>query len=71
MGERKINLELNNEVLNWILIKGYDPIYGARPIKRVIEKELGTKIAKFILEGNAKEGNTIKVKIKDSDLVLS
>ncbi len=71
LGERKINLELNNEVLNWILIKGYDPIYGARPIKRVIEKELGTKIAKFILKGNSKEGDTIKIQLEDSDLVLS
>ena len=69
--ERKIHLELNDEVLNWILIKGYDPIYGARPIKRDIEKEIGTKIAKFILKGNSKEGDTIKVQFKDSDLVLS
>ena len=66
-----IELEINNDVLSLITEIGYDPTYGARPLKRVIQKEVESEIAKYILKGKYKEGTTIKIDRKDSRLVFS
>merc|ERR1712224_598549 len=52
-----IELEINNDVLSLITERGYNPSYGARPLKRVIQKELESEIAKYILKGKYKEGS--------------
>jgi len=49
---------------------GYNPSYGARPLKRVIQKELESEIAKYILKGKYKEGSTIKIENKKSKLIF-
>jgi len=49
---------------------GYNPSYGARPLKRVIQKELESEIAKYILKGKYKEGSTIKIESKESKLIF-
>ncbi len=59
--ERKVGLTLTDEALNYIVEVGYDPLYGARPLKRAIQRELETPIAKGILRGDFKEGETISV----------
>jgi ATP-dependent Clp protease ATP-binding subunit ClpB len=59
--ERKVGLKLTDEVLGHIVEVGYDPLYGARPLKRAIQRELETPIAKGILRGDFKEGETISV----------
>jgi ATP-dependent Clp protease ATP-binding subunit ClpB len=59
--ERKVGLKLTDEALNHIVEVGYDPLYGARPLKRAIQRELETPIAKGILRGDFKEGETISV----------
>ncbi len=66
-----IGLEINNDVLSLITEIGYNPIYGARPLKRVIQKELESEIAKYILKGKYKEGSTIKIVKKDSKLIFN
>merc|ERR1712224_270212 len=53
--DKGIHLEINNGVLSLINELGYDPSYGARPLKRVIQKELESEIAKYILKGKYKE----------------
>jgi ATP-dependent Clp protease ATP-binding subunit ClpB len=64
--ERKVGLNLTDEALDYIVEVGYDPLYGARPLKRAIQKELETPIAKGILRGDFKEGEIISVKmVKD------
>jgi ATP-dependent Clp protease ATP-binding subunit ClpB len=64
--DRKVGLKLTDEALNYIVDVGYDPLYGARPLKRAIQRELETPIAKGILRGDFKEGETINVSlIKD------
>ena len=50
---------------------GYDPVYGARPLKRVIQKRLVDPLALAILEGEFREGDTVRVDAGDGDLVLS
>ena len=66
-----IHLEINNDVLSLINELGYNPSYGARPLKRVIQKELENEIAKYILKGKYKEGSTIKIDKKESKLIFT
>jgi ATP-dependent Clp protease ATP-binding subunit ClpB len=61
--ERKVGLNLSEEALDYIVEVGYDPLYGARPLKRAIQRELETPIAKGILRGDFKEGETINVAV--------
>ena len=68
--ERKLSLKISNEALDWIVQVGYDPVYGARPLKRAIQRELETPIAKAILRGEFHEGDTIYVHVEHERLVL-
>jgi ATP-dependent Clp protease ATP-binding subunit ClpB len=61
LGERGISLEVDDAAKDWLGRAGYDPVYGARPIKRVIRRELEDKIARILLQGGALEGGTVKV----------
>ncbi|MCT0199489.1 ATP-dependent chaperone ClpB [Synechococcus sp. CS-1325] len=62
--ERKLDLTLSTAALDWIATVGYDPVYGARPLKRAIQRELETPIAKAILTGTFPEGSTIAVDVE-------
>ncbi|UUP17103.1 ATP-dependent chaperone ClpB [Nitratireductor thuwali] len=61
LSDRKIQLELDDEAVAWLANKGYDPAYGARPLKRVIQKELQDPLAEKILLGDILDGSTVKV----------
>jgi ATP-dependent Clp protease ATP-binding subunit ClpB len=61
LAERRMGLELTDAALGWLAEAGYDPVYGARPLKRVIQKELQDPLALAILEGRIREGETIRV----------
>ncbi len=58
---RKIVLELDDAALAWLADKGYDPVYGARPLKRVIQKALQDPLAEMLLAGDLKDGETLAV----------
>ncbi|OKH27149.1 ATP-dependent chaperone ClpB [Chroogloeocystis siderophila] len=68
--ERKLALKLSDEALDWLAQVGYDPVYGARPLKRAIQRELETPIAKAILRGEFHEGDTIYVGMENERLVF-
>jgi ATP-dependent Clp protease ATP-binding subunit ClpB len=68
--EQKISLQLSEEALDFLADIGYDPVYGARPLKRSIQRYLETTIAKAILKGNFKGGDTISVEVEDERLSL-
>ncbi len=68
--ERKLALKLSNEALDWLAQVGYDPVYGARPLKRAIQRELETPIAKAILRGEFHEGDTIYISVENERLVF-
>jgi ATP-dependent Clp protease ATP-binding subunit ClpB len=68
---RRIDLVVTSEALDLLSERGYDPVYGARPLKRVIQKDLADPIASAILEGNFGEGDTIKVTTDGEGIVLS
>ncbi len=66
--ERKLALRVNGEALDWLAAVGYDPVYGARPLKRAIQRELETPIAKAILAGTFPAGSTIAVDVESERL---
>ncbi|UPA24055.1 ATP-dependent chaperone ClpB [Shinella oryzae] len=59
--DRKIVLELDEEAVHWLAEKGYDPVYGARPLKRAIQKHLQDPLAEKILAGDIPDGSIVKV----------
>ena len=61
LADRKITLDLDKEAINWLAEKGYDPAYGARPLKRVIQKELQDPLAEKILLGDILDGSAVKI----------
>jgi ATP-dependent Clp protease ATP-binding subunit ClpB len=61
LDDRKIRIEITDEARNWLAQKGYDPAYGARPLKRVIQKEVQDPLAEHILLGDILDGSTVKI----------
>jgi len=69
--DRKIEIELDDAARSWIGDKGYDPTYGARPLKRVIQKNLQDPLADLILAGDVVDGTKVKVSADGGRLVLN
>jgi ATP-dependent Clp protease ATP-binding subunit ClpB len=59
--DRKITLDLDQDAVEWLAAKGYDPAYGARPLKRAMQKELQDPLAEKILMGDILDGSAVKV----------
>jgi ATP-dependent Clp protease ATP-binding subunit ClpB len=70
LGDRKITLRLSETALDFLAEVGYDPVYGARPLKRAIQRELETQIAKAILRGEFVNGDTIFVDVGDTERLV-
>ena len=67
LDERKITLALDNRAVDFLIDVGYEPTYGARPLKRTIQKELETPLARELLKGTLKDG-TVRVFVENSEL---
>ncbi|MEM8989996.1 MAG: ATP-dependent chaperone ClpB [Pseudomonadota bacterium] len=67
---RKIVLEMDDAARNWLADKGYDPVYGARPLKRVIQKALQDPLAELLLSGALKDGEALPVSADQDGLIL-
>jgi ATP-dependent Clp protease ATP-binding subunit ClpB len=61
LADRRMTLGLDDGALHWLAERGYDPVYGARPLKRVIQKELVDPIARKLLAGELEDGQIIDV----------
>jgi ATP-dependent Clp protease ATP-binding subunit ClpC len=68
LAERKIELEVNEEAKAWLVQKGYDPMYGARPLRRAIQKYVENPVSTKILQGEFKEGDTVAITLKEDNL---
>jgi len=68
--DRHIGLELSEEAKTFIASAGYDPVYGARPLKRYLQHELETKIGRAILAGDLNEGSALRVSVADDALKI-
>ncbi|HCR66322.1 MAG TPA: ATP-dependent chaperone ClpB, partial [Oceanicaulis sp.] len=67
--DRKITIDLDEAALRWLADTGYDPVYGARPLKRVIQRSLQNPLANQILEGSILDGSHVKVTAEDGKLI--
>jgi len=61
LADRRMAINLTPDAIDWLAERGYDPVYGARPLKRVIQKELVDPIAKKLLAGDLDDGSAIEV----------
>ena len=71
MADRKLKIELDDTARTWLANKGYDPAYGARPLKRVIQKSVQDPLAEQILAGKIKDGQTVRLSVRDGNLVIN
>ncbi len=71
LADRKISIELDPSAMDWLAAEGYDPVYGARPLKRVIQRSLQNTLANLILEGSVHEGETVHVSAGKDGLVIN
>jgi ATP-dependent Clp protease ATP-binding subunit ClpB len=71
LADRKITIELDRSALDWLANEGYDSTYGARPLKRVIQRSLQNPLASLILEGSVKEGDTVHVTASRDGLLIN
>ena len=68
--EKKVSLDVMDRAIDWLGQKGYDTAYGARPLKRVIQRNLENILAKKFLNGDISEGSSIKIDVEDDLLVF-
>ena len=71
LSDRRIELDLDATAYEWLANRGYDPVYGARPLKRVIQKYLQNPLATQILEGNIEEGEKVKITAGEDGLLIN
>jgi ATP-dependent Clp protease ATP-binding subunit ClpB len=71
LADRKISLDVDDAAKGWLAETGYDPVYGARPLKRVIQRELQNKLASAILRGDVKDGDAVAVRVGAAGLEIA
>ncbi|MCJ7576296.1 MAG: AAA family ATPase [Dehalococcoidia bacterium] len=71
LAERNIKLEVNEEAKAWLVQKGYDPVYGARPLRRAIQRYVENPISTKILQGEFKEGDTVAISLEGDNLTFA
>ena len=71
LADRKIGLALDYRAMEWLAAEGYDPVYGARPLKRVIQRSLQNPLAGLLLEGAIRDGDTVQVSASRDGLLLN
>jgi ATP-dependent Clp protease ATP-binding subunit ClpB len=69
--DRKIRLAITDQAKRWLAETGYDPVYGARPLKRTIQKSLQDPLARLILEGRIRDGDVVEVDAGDGGLLIN
>ena len=71
LSDRKIVVELDDQARSWLANRGYDPAYGARPLKRVIQRHIQDPLAEQILAGGVKDGDAVRVSVRDGELTIN
>jgi ATP-dependent Clp protease ATP-binding subunit ClpB len=70
LARRRLGLEVSEDARELLAARGYDPVFGARPLRRVIQRELGDPLAMALLEGRFTDGDTVRVTVEDGSFVL-
>ncbi|MBA7653513.1 ATP-dependent Clp protease ATP-binding subunit ClpC [subsurface metagenome] len=71
LADRKLGIELSDKAKSWLVKEGYDPVYGARPLRRAIERYVENPLSTKLLSGEFKEGDTVKVDLGDKGLTFT
>jgi ATP-dependent Clp protease ATP-binding subunit ClpB len=71
LAERQMTLEVTEEARRYIAEKGFDPVYGARPLRRFIEHDVETRIGRALLAGDVRDGAVIRVGLENGDLTVT
>ena len=71
LATRRLELDVTPAARAWLAARGYDPTFGARPLKRVVQRELGDRLAIALLEGAVTEGDTVRVDVVGDELTMS
>ena len=69
--ERNISIDISETAMEWLASKGYDPAFGARPLKRLIQKEIQDWFAEGLLSGEIKDGNNCNITVEEGNLAIS
>jgi ATP-dependent Clp protease ATP-binding subunit ClpB len=69
--ERKLTVTLSGEARDFVIHEGYDPVYGARPLKRTLQRRLLDPLALKVLQGDFREGDIVRVEVDRGALVLN
>ena len=70
LADRRITLEVTEAARAWLAEKGYDPAYGARPLRRLVQKEIGDRLATALLAGEVRDGQEVTVDVEGEGLAL-
>jgi ATP-dependent Clp protease ATP-binding subunit ClpB len=70
LADRRLTLTVTDAAKEWLTLTGYDPLYGARPLRRLVQKAIGDRLARALLSGEVRDGDEVVVDRKDDDLVL-
>ncbi|MDO5647733.1 ATP-dependent chaperone ClpB [Paracoccus sp. (in: a-proteobacteria)] len=70
LARRKITLDLDDAAMHWLAEQGYDPVFGARPLKRVIQRALQDPLAEMLLSGDVLDGQTVTISASDDGLIV-
>jgi len=71
VAERRIKMELSDLAAEWLVDRGYDPTFGARPLKRLLQTEVGDRLALELLSGSLLEGDTVAIDVADDELTVA
>jgi ATP-dependent Clp protease ATP-binding subunit ClpB len=71
LADRRLTLEVEPAAREWLALNGYDPIYGARPLRRLIQSAIGDSLAKALLAGEIRDGDTVRVDVSDDKSALA
>ncbi|MDI9939078.1 ATP-dependent chaperone ClpB [Rhodococcus sp. IEGM 1351] len=66
LAARRLTLDVSESARFWLAVRGYDPMYGARPLRRLIQQAIGDQLAKLLLAGDVKDGDTVPVKVSET-----
>jgi ATP-dependent Clp protease ATP-binding subunit ClpB len=71
LADRRVTVTLDAKAKEWVAEKGYDPVFGARPLKRFLQRQLETKLARALVAGEVAEGAAVKFVVKGDELVMA
>ncbi|MEP7332686.1 MAG: ATP-dependent chaperone ClpB [Terracoccus sp.] len=71
LGDRRISLEVSDAARGWLAATGYDPAYGARPLRRLVQREIGDRLARALLAGEVRDGSTVAVDLDETGQTLT